>query len=74
MKAVTRATQSAYNIKTITENFDHQSSITPESQSHTYGDPGIDIKQMVNVLRKLKPFSYTKGRKHGAFQQFQTVL
>jgi hypothetical protein len=67
LKAVTRATQSAYNVKKITENFDHQSNITPESQSNTYGDPSTDIKQMANVLRKLKPFSYTKGRKHAAF-------
>jgi hypothetical protein len=67
LKAVTRATQSAYNVKKITDNFDQECNIKPESQSHTYGDPSTDITQMVNVLRKLKPFSYTNGRKHTAF-------
>ena len=67
LKAVTRATQSAYNVKKISNNFDQQTNITPDSQSHTYGDPSTDTKQMVNVLRKLKPFNFVKGRKHTAF-------
>ena len=67
LKAVTRATQSAYNVKKITSNFDIESNIAPDSQSHTYGDLSTDIKMMVGVLRKLKPFSYSKGRKHTAF-------
>ena len=65
LKAVTRATQSAYNVRKITNNFDIQSNIAPESHSHTYGDPSTDIKLM--VLRKSRPFSYSKGRKHTAF-------
>jgi hypothetical protein len=67
LNAVTRSTQSAYNVKKISDNFDHQTNITPDSQSHTYGDPSTDIKEMVNVLRKLKPFNFVKGRKHTAF-------
>ena len=67
LKAVTRATQSAYNVKKICENFDKQSSIKPESQSHTYGDASTDIKQMADVLRKLRPFNFVAGRKHTAF-------
>ncbi len=67
LKAVTRATQSAYNVKKISDNFTQQTNITPDSQSHTYGDASTDIMQMVNVLRKLKPFNFIKGRKHTAF-------
>ena len=54
LKAVTRATQSAYNVTKICENFDKQSSIKPESQSHTYGDASTDIKQMAGVLRAVR--------------------
>ena len=67
LKAVTKSTQSAYNVKKITVNFDNQTNIKPESHEHTYGDPGVDISEMVKVLRKLKPFSFNEGRKHSTF-------
>ena len=67
LKAVMRSTQSAYNVKMITVNFDNQTNIKPESHEHMYGDPGVDISEMVKVLRKLKPFSFNEGRKHSTF-------
>ena len=70
LKAVTRATQSAYNVKKITNNFDIQSNVTTDSHSHIYGDPSTDIQLMVDVLRKSRPFSYSKGCKHTVFPSF----
>ena len=74
LKAVTRATQSLYNVKKITSNLDIKSNITPDSQSHTYGDLSADIKLMVSVLRKLKPFSNSNRRKHTTFPSISNSL
>ena len=38
-----------------------------QNNSHTYGDASTDIKQMADVLRKLRPFNFVAGRKHTAF-------
>lgn len=68
LKAVTRLTKSAYSQKIITDNFDSKSKIAKDSTSHTYGDKKEDVKGTVNTLHNLKPFQYTPGRKHSAFQ------
>lgn len=67
LKAVSRSTTCAYSLKVCMENFDNQSGITQDSTSHTYGDPKSDIKEMIGILRKLKPFQHKPGRKHDSF-------
>ena len=64
LKAVTRSTKSAYCQKVIIDNLDKQNDIHKNSSSHTYGNCEEDVKDMIDTLRKLKPFQFTVDRYH----------
>ena len=67
MKAVTRSTSTSYSQQVIAERIDKETHISKESTAHTYGDCKEDVKDVVESLRKLKPFSFTPDRFHSAF-------
>ena len=47
---------------------DKQNDIHKNSSSHTYGNCEEDVKDMIDTLRKLKPFQFTVDRYHRSFQ------
>ena len=67
MKAVTRSTSTSYNEQVIAYRNDKESNISKDSTAHTYGDCREDVKDVVESLRKLKPFTFTPDRYHSAF-------
>lgn len=71
LKAVTRSTTSAYCQKVIIDNLDKQNKIHKNSSSHTYGNCEEDVKDMIETLRKLKPFQFTVDRYHKSFQTIE---
>ena len=71
LKAVTRSTTSAYCQKVIIDNLDKQNKIHKNSSSHTYGNCEEDVKDMMETLRKLKPFQFTVDRYHKSFQTIE---
>ena len=67
LKAVTRSTSTSYSQQVIADRIDKESNISKDSTAHTYGDCREDVKDVVESLRKLKPFTYTPDRYHSAF-------
>lgn len=67
LKAVTRSTQCSYSQQVFGENFDNQSNVPKDSSAHTYGDCKEDVKDIVSLLRELRPFTFTPDRCYKAF-------
>ena len=67
LKAVTRSTSTSYSQQLIGNRIDEQSNISKDSTAHTYEDRKEDVKDVVESLRKLKPFKFTPDRSHNAF-------
>jgi len=68
LKAVERATKASFGIKNITENFDQEGSIQPDSTAHTSATKKDDEREMITIIDTLKPFRFTAGRKHNSFK------
>ena len=73
LAAVTRSTKCAHSLKINLDNFDEQSTISPDSVSHTYDDAKKDIKEMVEILHSLKPFQHAPGRNHSKFPTLSNI-
>lgn len=67
LKAVTRSTSTSYSQQVIAYRIDKESNISKDSTAHTYGDCREDVKDVVESLCKLKPFTFTPDRYHSAF-------
>ena len=67
LKAVTRSTSTSYSQQVIADRIDKESNISKDSTAHTYGDCREDVKDIVESLHKLKPFTFTPDRYHTAF-------
>jgi hypothetical protein len=48
-------------------NFDRQSDIPTDSTAHTYADKQADEREMIEIIHKIKPFTYQPGRECKSF-------
>lgn len=67
LKAVTRATGASNGVDDINTNLEEQTKIHRPSSKHTIASAEEDEKQMVKILRGLKPFVLIPNRKHTHF-------
>ena len=62
LKAVQRSTNAVYGLKKAVEAIDKESSVSPESTKHTHASTTKIVQEMINVLKRLKPFEEQPGR------------
>ena len=67
LKAVSRVTGASNGIEDININLEHQAQIHRPSSKHTVASAEEDEKEMVKILRGLKPFHSVPNRKHPHF-------
>lgn len=68
LNAVERARKASFGVKNITENFDMECSIKPDTTAHTSASKEDDEKEMIKIITHLKPFKFTPQRKHSSFK------
>ena len=66
-KAITRASQAVGGVRQIVENFDQNVSLAKKSSTHTHRSDENDMNIVLADLSKLKPFTYSRGRKYKSF-------
>lgn len=67
LKAVQRSSSAAYGVHQIVDNFDKQSDIAADSTAHTYTDKRNDEMEMIEIIHKIKPFTFKTGREYKSF-------
>ena len=66
-QAITRASRAAGGVRLIVENFDYNVQLTKQSSTHTHRSSKDDEEIVLRDLRNLRPFQFSRGRKHKAF-------
>lgn len=66
-KAIERASKAVGGVQKIVENFHCQASVQPSSAAHSHKSSTADELQILEDLRKLKPFTIQAGRAHNSF-------
>lgn len=66
-KAVERCSKAAYGIRNVVAQYDAETNISPASSSHTHASSTEDVKEMINIVHKEKPFTPLPGRKLTSF-------
>ena len=61
-KAVQRSTSSSFLLNETAKQYDRESNLTPESTSHTHACTSDDIREMIEIINKQKPFEHQPGR------------
>ena len=67
LKAVQQSSSAAYGVHQIVNNFDEQSDILPDSTAHTHADKHNDEIEMIETVRKTRPFTFNPGREFKSF-------
>ncbi|CAC5385324.1 unnamed protein product [Mytilus coruscus] len=67
--ATRRASGSANIIYKIRENIDKLMNIPKSTTSHTKKTSSKDVELAINILRKVDPFIYVKGRKFDSYKE-----
>ena len=67
LKAVQRSSSAAYGVHQIVNNFDEQSDISPDSTAHTHADKQNDEMEMIEIVHKIRPFTFNPGREFKSF-------
>ena len=62
--AISMVSRASVGIKNIISNFDDVSHIVPNSSKHTVRSSYIDELNMIQDLRKIRPFRRASGRQH----------
>jgi hypothetical protein len=70
-KAITRASRAAGGVRQIVENFDLNVSLAKKSSTHTHRSSENDVSIVLADLSKLKPFTYSQGRKYKSFPKIE---
>lgn len=66
-KAVERCSKAAHGIRNIVGQFDNESNIHPTSSSHTHANTTEDVKEMIDIVHKQKPFASHPGSQLNSF-------
>ena len=67
-KAVERSSKAAFGVRNIISQFDTETEIHPVSSSHTHACTTDDVKEMVGIVHKQKPFVLHPGRQLHSFK------
>ena len=70
-QAITRASRAAGRVRLIVENFDNNVQLAKQSSTHTHRSSKDDEEIVLQDLRNLRPFQFSKGRKHKAFPKIE---
>ena len=62
LKAVQRRSSAAYGVHQIINSFDQQSDISLDSTAHTHADKQNDEMEMIEIVHKIRPFTFNPGR------------
>jgi hypothetical protein len=71
LKAIQRATSASHGLKSIIDAIEQESNVTPDSSHHTYASTTQLVKNMIEVLQKVKPFENQPGRKLLSFPNIE---
>ena len=73
-KNITVRTSALPALNDISENYDQCSNVLVRAKKHSDADSKKDEMEIINDLRQIRPFQFTAGRSHDAFQNISMSI